>query len=119
MAGDRGPQWAVGAGLGAPHVHQWLGADAGRKPFMLTTELISIPTGVFFLVMIGTLWRGHIWMKLPTVWMFGFMANFVIGGVTGIYLSDIPLDDQLLLILMSMRRIARCRRFSPSFKPHN
>ena len=64
-------------------------------PFMLTTELISIPTGVFFLVMIGTLWRGHIWMKLPTVWMFGFMANFVIGGVTGIYLSDIPLDDQL------------------------
>jgi cytochrome c oxidase subunit 1 len=64
-------------------------------PFMLTTELISIPTGVFFLVMIGTLWRGHIWMKLPTIWMFGFMANFVIGGITGIYLSDIPLDDQL------------------------
>jgi cytochrome c oxidase subunit 1 len=64
-------------------------------PFMLTTELISIPTGVFFLVMIGTLWRGHIWMKLPTIWMFGFMANFVIGGVTGIYLSDIPLDEQL------------------------
>jgi cytochrome c oxidase subunit I len=70
-------------------------APALGGPFMLTTELISIPTGVFFLVMIGTLWRGHIWMKLPTVWMFGFMANFVIGGITGIYLSDVPLDDQL------------------------
>jgi cytochrome c oxidase subunit 1 len=64
-------------------------------PFMLTTELISIPTGLFFLVLIGTLWRGNIWMKLPTVWMFGFIANFIIAGVTGIYLSDIPLDDQL------------------------
>jgi cytochrome c oxidase subunit 1 len=64
-------------------------------PFMLTTEIISIPTGLFFLVLIGTLWRGHIWMKLPTIWMFGFMANFIIAGITGIYLSDIPLDDQL------------------------
>ena len=64
-------------------------------PFMLTTELISIPTGLFFLVLIGTLWRGNIWMKLPTIWMFGFIANFIIAGVTGIYLSDIPLDDQL------------------------
>jgi cytochrome c oxidase subunit 1 len=64
-------------------------------PFMVTTEIISIPTGLFFLVLIGTLWRGHVWMKLPTIWMFGFIANFFIGGVTGIYLSDIPLDDQL------------------------
>jgi cytochrome c oxidase subunit 1 len=64
-------------------------------PFMLTTELISIPTGLFFLVLIGTLWRGNIWMKLPTVWMFGFIANFIIAGITGIYLSDIPIDNQL------------------------
>jgi cytochrome c oxidase subunit 1 len=64
-------------------------------PFMLTTELISIPTGLFFLVLIGTLWRGNIWMKLPTVWLFGFIFNFIIGGVTGIYLSDIPIDNQL------------------------
>jgi cytochrome c oxidase subunit 1 len=64
-------------------------------PFMVTTEIISIPTGLFFLVLIGTLWRGHIWMKLPTIWMFGFIANFIIGGITGIYLSDIPIDNQL------------------------
>jgi cytochrome c oxidase subunit I len=64
-------------------------------PFMVTTELISIPTGIFFLVLVGTLWRGNVWMRLPTVWMFGFIFNFIIGGVTGIYLSDIPLDEQL------------------------
>jgi cytochrome c oxidase subunit 1 len=64
-------------------------------PFMVTTELISIPTGIFFLVLVGTLWRGNIWMKLPTVWMFGFIFNFIVGGITGIYLSDIPIDEQL------------------------
>jgi cytochrome c oxidase subunit 1 len=64
-------------------------------PFMVTTELISIPTGIFFLVLVGTLWRGNVWMKLPTVWMFGFIFNFIVGGITGIYLSDIPIDEQL------------------------
>jgi cytochrome c oxidase subunit 1 len=64
-------------------------------PFMVTTELISIPTGIFFLVLVGTLWRGNVWMKLPTVWLFGFIFNFIVGGVTGIYLSDVPLDEQL------------------------
>jgi cytochrome c oxidase subunit 1 len=64
-------------------------------PFMLTTELISIPTGLFFLVLLGTLWRGNIWMKLPTLWLFGFVFNFIIAGITGIYLSDIPIDNQL------------------------
>jgi cytochrome c oxidase subunit I len=63
-------------------------------PFMVTTELISIPTGVFFLVLVGTLWRGNIWMKVPTYWMFGFIANFIIAGITGIYLSDIPIDNE-------------------------
>src|SRR6266851_1599718 len=34
------------------------------SPFMLDTELISIPTGIFFLVLIGTLWRGRIWVTV-------------------------------------------------------
>jgi cytochrome c oxidase subunit 1 len=64
-------------------------------PFMLTTELISIPTGVIFLVLLGTLWQGHIWTRLPMYWVFGFIFNFIIGGVTGIYLSDVPVDNQM------------------------
>jgi len=64
-------------------------------PFMLTTELISIPTGVIFLVIMGTIWKGNLWMRLPMLWLVGFVANFIVGGITGIYLSDIPLDNQL------------------------
>jgi len=64
-------------------------------PFMLTTELISIPTGLIFLALIGTIWRGNIWLRLPMLFIYGFIWNFMIGGVTGIYLSDVPADNEL------------------------
>jgi cytochrome c oxidase subunit I len=63
--------------------------------FMLTTELISIPTGVLFLVLIGTMWRGRVWTTLPMMATYGVLWNFIIGGVTGIYLSDVPADFDL------------------------
>ena len=34
-------------------------------------------------------------MKTPMIWLMGFIANFIIGGVTGIYLSDIPVDNTM------------------------
>jgi len=62
-------------------------------PFMLTTELISIPTGIIFLCLIGTIWRGNIWTRLPMYFLYLFLFNFIIGGITGIYLSDVPVDQ--------------------------
>ncbi|HEV2580638.1 MAG TPA: cbb3-type cytochrome c oxidase subunit I [Ktedonobacteraceae bacterium] len=64
-------------------------------PYMLDTELISIPTGLFFLVLIGTLWRGRIWVTVPLLFVGGMLVNFVIGGITGIYLADLPTDEIL------------------------
>ncbi len=63
--------------------------------YMATTELISVPTGFVFLVILGTVWRGRIWMSLPMMFALSFLWNFVIGGLTGVYLSDVPLDVQL------------------------
>jgi len=71
----------------------WSGAAAG--PFMLTTEMISIPTGLVFLGLVGTLWRGRIWVTVPTLFVLSFLWNFVIGGVTGLFLADVPTDVQL------------------------
>ncbi len=64
-------------------------------PFMLDTELISIPTGIFFLVLVGTFWRGKIWVTVPLLFVAGMLVNFVIGGITGIYLADLPTDEIL------------------------
>jgi len=69
--------------------------NALAGPFMLDTELISIPTGVVFLVLLGTLWRGRIWITVPMLFVVGLLVNFVVGGITGIYLADLPTNEIL------------------------
>ncbi len=64
-------------------------------PFMLTTEMISVPTGLLILVLIGTIWRGRVWARLPMLAVYAMIWNFIIGGVTGIYLSDVPVDEAM------------------------
>jgi cytochrome c oxidase subunit I len=77
------------------HLYTSGSSTALNIPFMLDTELISIPTGVFFLVLVGTFWLGKIWITVPVLFVFGVMVNFVIGGITGIYLADLPTDELL------------------------
>ena len=66
-----------------------------RPVYMATTEMISIPTGLIFLVALGTLWRGRLWMTTAMLFALSFIWNFLIGGITGIFLSDVPADVQL------------------------
>ncbi len=73
------------------YIAGWAPALAG--PFMVTTEMISVPTGLLILVLLGTLWRGIVWMRLPVMAVYAVLWNFIIGGITGIYLSDVPLDQ--------------------------
>jgi cytochrome c oxidase subunit 1 len=67
--------------------------SSGLRPFyMLTTELISIPTGFIFLNAIGTLWRARIRFTVPMLFALAFFFNFLIGGLSGVFLSDVPSD---------------------------
>ena len=69
------------------------GMNASLRPFyMFTTELISIPTGFIFLNGMGTLWRGRIRFSVPMLFSLAFFFNFLIGGLSGIFLSDVPSD---------------------------
>ena len=79
----------------AHHLYLSGSVDALDGPFMLDTELISIPTGIVFLVLVGTLWRGRIWVTVPMLFVVGLIINFVIGGITGIYLADLPTNEIL------------------------
>ena len=63
-----------------------------RPLFMLTTELISIPTGFLYLVTLGTLWKAKIRFEVPMLFCLGMLFNFLIGGITGVFLSDVPVD---------------------------
>jgi len=72
------------------------GINSNLRPFyMLTTELISVPTGFVFLAGMGTLWRARIRYTVPMLFCLAFFFNFLIGGLSGVFLSDVPSDVSL------------------------
>jgi len=69
------------------------GMDPDMRPlFMLTTELISIPTGFIYLTAMGTFWKAKIRLTVPMLFALGMYFNFLIGGISGVFLSDVPAD---------------------------
>jgi heme/copper-type cytochrome/quinol oxidase subunit 1 len=63
--------------------------------FMLSSFLIGVPTGVKIFNWIATLWRGSLVMTTSLYFAIGFIAIFLIGGITGIFLAVFPVDWQL------------------------
>jgi cytochrome c oxidase subunit I len=69
------------------------GINADLRPFyMFSTEMISIPTGFTFLCGMMTLWRGQIRYTVPMLFCLAWFFNFLIGGLSGVFLSDTPSD---------------------------
>ena len=63
--------------------------------FMLSSFLIGVPTWVKIFNWIATLWRGSLVMTTSLYFAIGFIAIFLIGGITGIFLAVFPVDWQL------------------------
>ena len=67
------------------------GINSDLRPFYsLSTELISVPQGLIFLCLLATLWKGRIRLTVPMLFCMAFIFNFLVGGASGIYLSDVP-----------------------------
>ena len=70
--------------------------------FSITTLLISVPITEMVFLYIATLYGGSIHLDTPMLWALAFIAEFMIGGVTGIFLgssgTDIYLHDTYFLI---------------------
>ena len=63
-----------------------------RLPFMITSMIIAVPTGVKIFSWLGTIWDGKILFTTPMLFGLGFISMFLIGGITGIFLAAIPVD---------------------------
>ncbi len=62
--------------------------------FSLSTMLIAIPTGVKIFNWMGTMWFGSLQFKTPMYFAVGFIAMFIIGGLSGVMHSSPPADLQ-------------------------
>ena len=63
--------------------------------FMVATVLVAIPTAVKIFNWLATLWRGNIAFETPMLFALGFIALFIIGGLTGIFVAAYPVDWQV------------------------
>lgn len=54
-----------------------------RIPFMLTTLLIAVPTGIKFFSWLATMWEGKIHFATPMYFVLGAFVIFLLGGLTG------------------------------------
>ena len=70
--------------------------------FSITTVLISIPIAEMCFVYIATLYGGSIRLTTPMLWALAFLVEFLLGGVTGIFLgssgSDIYFHDSYFVV---------------------
>jgi cytochrome c oxidase subunit I+III len=72
---------------GIPHL--------GLAFFSAASTLVAVPTSVMLFSWIGTLWKGRVRLELPMLWLLGFFATFVIGGLTGVMLAIVPFNWQV------------------------
>lgn len=84
----------MGFGVWAHHMFTTGLGPVANSAFGITTMLIAVPTGVKIFNWLGTLWKGDIKFSTPMLYSLGFIALFIIGGLSGVMHAVVPSDYQ-------------------------
>ncbi|HEY4758356.1 MAG TPA: cytochrome c oxidase subunit I, partial [Chthoniobacterales bacterium] len=85
----------IGFGLWVHHMFATPLPLLGRSFFTGSSMMIAIPNGIQIFCWIATIWTGKPRLRLPLLWIVGFILIFVLGGLTGIMLASVPIDLQV------------------------
>ena len=84
----------LGFGVWSHHMFATGMGPIADSVFSLATMLIAIPTGVKIFNWLGTIWGGSLQMKTPMYFALGFIAMFIMGGLSGVMHASPPADLQ-------------------------
>lgn len=60
--------------------------------FMISTMMIALPSSIKVFNWLATLWRGNIHFTSSMLHAIGFISMFIIGGLSGIFMANTPVD---------------------------
>ena len=63
-----------------------------RASFMAVSIAIAVPSAIKVFNWLTTMWEGRIRLTAPMLLCIGAIGNFVVGGITGVFLAAIPVD---------------------------
>jgi cytochrome c oxidase subunit I len=63
-----------------------------RMFFMIATMAIAVPTGIKVFSWVATIWGGKIRLNSPMLFSIGFVALFLVGGLSGVMVASVPFD---------------------------
>lgn len=65
------------------HMHTVGMGAVANIAFMISTKAVSVPTAMLFFSWLATIWGGQLRFALPVYYAVAFLAQFLIGGLTG------------------------------------
>jgi cytochrome c oxidase subunit I len=72
--------------------HMFAIDEVAVKYFSLTSIALVVPAGVEYFDMAATMWGGVIRFATPMLFALGFLIQFLVGGLTGIFVGSSVLD---------------------------
>jgi cytochrome c oxidase subunit 1 len=85
----------IGFGLWVHHMFATPLPQLSQSFFTAASMMIAIPSGVQIFCWIATLWGSKLQLRMPLIFVLGFFAIFILGGLTGVMLASVPLDLQI------------------------
>jgi cytochrome c oxidase subunit I+III len=85
----------IGFGLWVHHMFATGLPQLGQSFFTAAGMMVAIPSGVQIFCWLATLWSGRPRFQTPLLFMLGFVAVFVLGGLSGVMLAAVPFDLQV------------------------
>jgi cytochrome c oxidase subunit 1 len=74
--------------------HMFTTGQTSNRWFSLTSTALAVPAGLEYVALLGTMIGGALILRTPMLFALGFLAQFLVGGLSGIWVASPPLDYQ-------------------------
>ncbi len=70
-------------------------SDTAALVFSILSFTVAVPSAIKAYNWTATIYKGNIRLKTPMIYAMGYIGLFVLGGLTGLFLATLPLDEHM------------------------